>query len=270
MMSRESDLLLPAIVITAMATAACLGQSVTAKPSPSDELADAVRRVQENDLGTGYVDALSYVNVIADAKALYAIPTLEKYYNRTTDADIRAGVASALVSMGDQNDAYWDYLVKLATPALESDAPTPLGVNAGSPKDIISPQLKEWASSHELSVEAATKLAMFDLPMGLAPLAKTGDPRGVPMLRKALLSPNLFIETLGAAGLAEAKDEASVPLIINAYERAPPEMAHMFADSLLFFDDPEAQEIFAFYFPDVNAKEARRFRCSKPFVHNCK
>jgi hypothetical protein len=42
-------------------------------------------------------------------------------------------------------------------------------------------------------------------------------------------------------------------------------MATFFADSLLFFDDPEAQRTFALYFPDVNIQEARKFRGYRPF-----
>jgi HEAT repeat protein len=205
------------------------------------------------------------VNVIADARAVQALPILEQYFAHTSDPDIKAGVASALVRMGDKNDSYWIYLVKLATPALESNAPDPLNDVAGKDMDIISPEFKVWASAHDLSVEAASKLAMMDLPGGLAPLAKTGDPRGVPLLRKALISPNLLIASLAAAGLAQAQDKASVPMIIDACKRAGPTRAHFFADSLLFFDDPEAQSTFALYFPDVNIQEARKFRGYRPF-----
>jgi hypothetical protein len=167
--------------------------------------------------------------------------------------------------MGDKNDSYWIYLVKLATPAVESDAPDPFNEVAGKDKDIISREFKVWAGAHDLSVEAASKLVMMDLPGGLAPLAKTGDPRGLPLLRKALMSPNLLIASLAAAGLAQAQDKASIPMIIEACKRAAPSRAQFFADSLLFFDDPEAQSTFAFYFPDVNIQEARKFRGYGPF-----
>ena len=78
------------------------------------------------------------------------------------------------------------------------------------------------ASAHNLSVETSTQLAMMDLCSGLSPLAQIGDPRGVPLLRKALLSPNILLASLAAAGLAQAQDKASIPLIIAACKRAPP------------------------------------------------
>lgn len=94
-----------------------------------------------------------------------------------------------------------------------------------------------------------------DLPLALSALARTGDPRGVPLLRKALTSPNLFIASVAAAGLAQANDLSSVPVIIDACKRLPPKMAGLLADSLLFFDDPQAQSTFASYFPTINISE---------------
>jgi HEAT repeat protein len=257
-----------ALILMGSAVSALCGQAA-ATSSQTDRLADAIRRVQENDLGTGYVDAMSYILVIADAHAVQAVPLLENYYKRTPDAHIKAEVASALVRLGDTDDTYWNALVKLATPAIESDAPYPLNLHPANKDDMVSPKFKAWASAHGLSVDAAIKLVILDLPSELAYLARTGDPRGVPMLRRALNSENFQIATLAAAGLAEAKDEASVPLIIEAVKKQPKERASFFADSLLFFDDPEAQKAFAFYMPGVDAKEARKFRCSKPFVHTC-
>lgn len=99
-----------------------------------------------------------------------------------------------------------------------------------------------------------------ELPGGLAPLAKTGDPRGVPLLRRALRSQNLLVAGIAAAGLAQANDVASVPLIMDACKNVPPEFAHSLADSLRSFGDPLAQSTYRFYFPDVNISDARAFR----------
>ncbi len=253
--------LLPLIAL-ALPTYIC-GQD-SASQRPASELADAIDRVQRNDLGTGPVDALSFVGVIADARAVQALPVLEQYYARTSDREIKPGVASALVRMGDKKDEYWVYLVTLARPAVESDAPDAFGMLIGESSDI-SPQFKAWAGAHSLSVEAAFKLVMQDLPARLAPLAKTGDPRGVPLLRKGLSSPNIMIATLAADGLAQAHDNDSIPRIIDACKRAPANTAHFFAESLLFFDDRRAENTFALYFPDVNIQDARKFRGDAPF-----
>lgn len=230
----------PVIFLIVLLPAGARGQTAPSN-SPDHEVDDAVRRVQQNDLGTGPVDALFYVTLIADARATQALPVLEQYYPRTSDPEIRAGVASALVRMGDKNGDYWSYLVQLATPAAESDAPLPLKVEQASKgdKDFYSPEFKAWAIAHNLSVEAAFK-AVTMLPVGLAPLAQTGDPRGIPLLRKVLMSPNILIASVAAAGLAQAQDKASIPMIIDACKRAPPSLANFLADSLLFFDDPDA------------------------------
>lgn len=221
--------------------------------------ADAIQRVRNNDLGQGSVDALSYINWIANAKGPEGMSVLEEYYSRTTDPDIKAGVASVLVRMGDKREAYWNYLVALAERAVQSDAPDPFNITAGKQDDGISPDFKTWASTHAIPLEKALTMA-YELAQDLAPLAKTGDSRGVPLLRKALGSPILLVSNVAAAGLAQANDLASVPLIVDACKRLPPERAHFLADSLLFFDDPLAQSTFRFYFPEVNVAEARAFR----------
>jgi hypothetical protein len=50
------------------------------------------------------VDALFYVDQIAHARAVQAIPVLEQYYERTSDPDIKSGIASALTRMGDKKE----------------------------------------------------------------------------------------------------------------------------------------------------------------------
>ncbi len=227
-------------------------------------MADAIARVQKGDLGTGPADALYFINVIADAGAVLALPALEAYYARTSDPEIKAGVASAVVRMGDRKETYWTYLVALATPAVESDASNPWSTAPDLPTEM-STEFRGWASAHNLSPESAYQLAMQDLPHHLAPLAKTGDARGIPLLRKGLSSPNLMIVTLAAAGLAQAQDRASIQLIIGTCKRLPASAAHFVADSLLFFDDPDAARTFAFYFPNVDIPQARKFRGYRPF-----
>jgi len=221
--------------------------------------ADAIQRIRNNDLGEGPVDAMAYINWIAYAKAPEAISVLEDYYSRTTDTDMKAGVASLLVRMADKKEAYWNYLVELAQKAVQSDAPEPFNLLAGKQDDPISPDFKVWARLHNIPLEKAFTVT-FELAQDLAPLARTGDPRGVPLLRKALRSPVLLISGMAASGLAQANDVSSVPLIVDACKRLPPESAHFLADNLLFFDDPLAQSTFRFYFPNVNVREARAFR----------
>lgn len=221
--------------------------------------ADAIERVHGNDLGEGSVDAMSYINWIAYDKGKEGMSALEEYYSRTTDPHIKAGVASLLVRMGNKNTLYWSHLVALAEKAIQSDAPEPFNLMADKRDNPISLDFKIWANGHDMSLEKALTVAK-GLAQDLAPLAKTGDARGIPLLRKALRSPILLVSSLAASGLAQANDVSSLPLIVEACRRLPPESAHFLADSLLFFDDALAQSTFRFYFPEVNIAEARAFR----------
>lgn len=254
----------PQILVGVLLPVAMYGQA----PDPQSEAsraAAAIARVQHDDLGNGPVDALSFVNVIADARAVQGVPVLEQFFGRTHDPEIKAGVASALVRLGDKDDSYWAYLVTLASPSLDNDVPDSTSALSARKESDISPELKAWASAHSLTVEAAVKLLVFDLPSHLVPLARTGDPRGIPLLRRALASPNTLVATIGAAGLAQAQDADSIPLIIAACKRPPPFWGASFADSLLFFDDPRAQRTFVDYYPDVNVAEAKKFRGYRPW-----
>jgi hypothetical protein len=47
----------------------------------------------------------------------------------------------------------------------------------------------------------------------------SGDPRGIPLLREALKSPNSDIVLAGVRGLARAGDKDSIPLIVEACKR---------------------------------------------------
>lgn len=233
-----------------------------AQDSPS-KVSDAVERVKHGNVGTGIVDASSYVEIIADAGAVQAIPSLKEWFSRSQDEEMKAELASALVRLRDPDNTYWDFLLQLAKPALESDAPSPFGdskENHGVP-----PEFEAWAKAHKLSVEEAVA-AVLQLPIKLVPLAKTGDPRGIPLLRKALQSPNILIQTAGAAGLAKAQDKGAVSLVVEACKKAPTDLAaHFLADTLIYFDDPQAQSEFHHYFPDVDIHGAKQFRGSDPW-----
>ena len=61
---------------------------------------------------------------IADAQAGQLVPILEARFVTSQDAEVKARVARALVSLGDKGNAYWDYLVQQAKLAIESDVPS--------------------------------------------------------------------------------------------------------------------------------------------------
>ena len=80
------------------------------------------------------------------------------------------------------------------------------------------------------------------------------------MLRRALQSPHFLIATMAAKGLALIQDKGSIPLIIEACRQARPGAATAIADSLIYFDAPEAQRAADVYLPKQYAEVMREAR----------
>jgi HEAT repeat protein len=91
-------------------------------------------------------------------------------------------------------------------------------------------------------------------------LGETGDPRGIPLLRRALQSHNYQIVAWAAKGSALIQDKQSIPLIIAAVQRAPPEDKSLIAESLIYFDEAQAQGAVETYVPKDKATLARAER----------
>jgi hypothetical protein len=89
-------------------------QSQTEKRAYGADMAnvpDAVAKVKSGEFGGAHVD------LITRAGAVEAIPVLKEQFVRVQDPLLKAKIAAALVRLGDKDDTYWDFLVKLATPA---------------------------------------------------------------------------------------------------------------------------------------------------------
>jgi HEAT repeat protein len=174
------------------------------------------------------------------------IPFLEARFANSQDENLKASLAVSLVRLRDKNDTYWNFLVDRATPALECDAPDP-----------STPEYRAWAKAHNIAPHSAEERAPAGFAINLHPLAESGDPRGIPLLRKALQSPNAGIQFEAAEGLAEMHDKASIPLIIAAINRASPGHAQMsLANALRYFnDDARAKAVFEKYFPTPDPVE---------------
>ncbi len=71
-------------------------------------------------------------------------------------------------------------------------------------------------------------------------MAITGDPRGLLILRKGLYSPNLSVQWISAQGLARLHNKSSIREIIEDARKAPEDIKWLIAQTLLYFNDPEA------------------------------
>ena len=272
---RRLRCILTILTMAALASAATHGQPAQnpAAQSPAEKLADAIERVKADNVGYGSVDASIYLETIANAHAVQEIPTLEAFFARTADPDTKTEAAIALVKLGDKNDTYWNLLLHQATLSVDSNPPFPFDMSNAQPKpapanldQLYSPEFKDWAKAHDIPPEGAWQKVMYDIPYGLAAMAKTGDPRGIPLLRRALATGNLFLKQTAAAGLAQAGDKAAIPLIIDACVKVTQPLATSIAISLAFFDDPEADRAYAQFVPlGMDPRQVRITQGTKPF-----
>lgn len=220
-----------------------------------EKISAAIERASQDGEGSIY-----FVEQIGHVGAVEAIPMLEGKFGRTTDPLDKAKIAQVLVKLGDKDDTYWEYLVKTATPAVESDAPDFMYYDAqGKSTPGPSPGFIAWAQVHNVATNGsqAAEDAMYGFPRTILLLAASRDSRAVPLLRQALASPNHMIEVAAADGLAELQDKDSIPLIIEACKRAPAEAASAIAESLVYFDDSDAQRTVDAYIPKDRAKILR-------------
>jgi hypothetical protein len=227
------------------------------------EVADSIARVKSGDFLPVAVEQ------IARAHAVQAIPTLKERFALSQDANSKGKIADALVRLGDTDDTYWNYLIDQATEAVKSDVPLPTMYDSHGAvvKGQASPEFTAWTKAHGVSPESAAEDVVFRLPGKVAFLAETGDSRGIPLLRQALQSHNFLIATMAAKGLALIQDKDSIPLIVEACKRAPAGAASAIADSLIYFDDSQAQSAADTYLTREYAQAMRdaRTRGKRPF-----
>jgi hypothetical protein len=151
-----------------------------------------------------------------------------------------------------------DFLVKGVTQGLETDAPY---VTRFDSQPGPSQEFTDWASAHNITTDAALE-TLYNSALAMSLLAKTGDRRGIPLLRRGLSSPYFLTQTSAAEGLAKIQDKESIPLIIEACKKAPAAAASVIARYLVYFDDPEAQRAVDTYIPKDMAKLYREARAS--------
>jgi hypothetical protein len=149
-------------------------------------------------------ESIYHVEQLAHLHALQAVPMLEEKFVRIQDPADKAHVASALVRLGAPKEIYWDFLIRLATRAVENDAPNFYAFDSqGKALPGPNPAFVAWADTHHLDHQGLLEEQIYRAPQPIMFLALTADPRGIPLLRRALLSPNYMIEILAAEGLAE-------------------------------------------------------------------
>jgi hypothetical protein len=226
------------------------------KQNQSDDLKASIASVEAGSFSNSDLETVARAGA-----APGVLPALEQQFARATDVARQGVVANALVRLGDKDNTYWDFLLQQATLAVDSDLPDPFRDSQGnSTGRQLSPEFKAWAQTHNVDASTAIYSALYDLPGKVLLLGETGDPRGIPLLRRALQSHNYQIVAWAAKGLALIQDKQSIPLIIAAIQRAPPEDDPLIAESLVYFDDAQAQSAVDTYMPKDKATLARAER----------
>ncbi len=169
-------------------------------------------------------------------------PVLAKQFGLTHDSLLKAKIAEALVELGTKDGTFYNYLVQLATSALDSNVPD--GFNRDSRGNEFPgppPALIAWAEEHHKTIDVAGQEAIYIYPGYVGLLASAGDARANPLLRRALRSPNYIVEAYAAKGLVNCHDPEAVPLILDALRNAPKDAKPVFAQALVYLDDAQAQ-----------------------------
>jgi HEAT repeat protein len=207
------------------------------------------------------------LEILARYKAKDALPALRSEFAASHDPDTTEKIANALVRIGDHDPQYWDFLTARATAVLARDTPNPYGFSDGKAVSDPPQEFSRWAADHNIQLAAALERATFSDPGTIANLAMTGDRRALPLLRRALQSRNYFVVAAAALGLAELQDKDSIPLIVDSCRQAPKETAELIAQSLVYFDTPEAQQAVDTFIPKerANALKAARGQGVEPF-----
>jgi len=261
------------------------GHGTTQGQSP--DLVEALKR-DSTGVDDGDVKLPSDLEQIAKAHDLQAIPVLEEIFDqrRSRTLSVRAlqsklpsassrgdsrfetdwlnlenelHIASVLTRLGVKDDVYWNYLAEQVQAILELNIPFPWKTDAQEgPNPPTSPKFVAWAKARNLDQNAAFMYEVMKMPGPVLLMATTDDPRGIPLLRQALASTNPLIGITAARGLAQLRDEPSVPLIIAACQKASVSERNALAESLVYFDDPQAQTYAALNLPKKNYAAVRQ------------
>lgn len=172
-----------------------------ALPQQEKAVTAAIAKLESGSFG------LVDVTALAEGGDHKAVPTLRKRFELCQETPEKTKIASALVELGDKDGACWDFLVKEATAAANSDLQNLKDFDySGKARPLSSPLFIAWAGLHKVSIEIANEDAKFNFSGYILMLGDSADLRAVPLLRPALQFPNTTVEATAAEGLAKLHD----------------------------------------------------------------
>jgi hypothetical protein len=169
-------------------------------------------------------------------------PAVRDAFARTTDSIAREFLAATLVSFQDADPRYWAYLEREASRAAASDVPCPVdSFDHANPPAVPGNALIFWAQSHDVEITAALRLAAIEMPAAIEALGEAGDPRALKILLRGLRSPDCYVVSDAAFGLARLHDIRAVDELIQAAQTNIQEVRLAIAKALLNFDSAQAR-----------------------------
>jgi hypothetical protein len=194
-----------------------------------------------------------------------AVPALETQFQQNKDPYLKSRIADALVWLGDNPQVYWSFMLDNAREVLLDVPPTSFEYDTAGAvlPGRTSKKLDVWATKHNMSAQDAYMVSTLQVPSTILALARHHDVSAIPVLEEALRSQNDLVKAAAAKGLAELHDTKIIPQIITACQNSPREAASVIAESLVYFDDPEAQRAVDLYVPKAMAKALRDARANE-------
>ena len=234
-MSQLNRFLLGCLLMLTSLSPLGLGQSADERPTPDQEKADDKLLRLILKVRKSHFDPLLGQS---------AIPALRQAFASAADEFTKLNLANVLMQYGQKDDAYWSVLYKQAQEIVDSSVPYPLvfDENGKSIRGALSPEFLQWVKDQNVSKYEAVQKQLGVFPVEFSMMAEVGDPRGLPLLRKGLTSPNFTLRMMAARGLAILGDKDSISSIIQAARTAPSEAQPLIALPLLAFDDSSARE----------------------------
>ncbi|MGC2620245.1 MAG: HEAT repeat domain-containing protein [Acidobacteriaceae bacterium] len=217
---------------------------------------DAIDAVKSGIFTLSDIEAIS---AASQGEKGAAVSMLKAQFLSSEDISLKGRIASSLVRLGEKDESYWKFLVTQAIPAADNDAPFLLEVDQNGSTNL-APGFLQWAADHNISVDHAIELEAGLDPAAIDHLGYSRDERAVPILRRALSSPNFYVEMAASRSLANIHDSGSIPLITAACSKAPAWAATQIALPLVYFDDKDAQRAVTLYVPNERAVDARKAR----------
>jgi HEAT repeat protein len=236
------------VVYIILAEVAALPLLITAQRTDQQELEQFLRK-PAGEVAREYFEHPPYqlfvIRRLIELGDPVVIPVLHRAFADETAITKRQFIAAALVSLGDLDPQYFEYIEQAARVAIGSELPFPVLLKRGNgsttAKLIYRPEFVRYIQEHGLDLTVALREATSELPGSVEALGEAADPRSSSILLHGLDSPNAMIVRAAAFGLARLHENSGIQPIIAACLRFPREERRIIAKALLYFESTSAE-----------------------------